>query len=177
MKPSLGHRRFHCLLAAFTMLAPECKDAFADTREADSSEARVEEEQDEKAQGDGKGVVTQPKVSVQECPGIATKPGSDQLRLTFRRETLENIATAFNRCNAMPQIRVLGTSLQTRRYTLTVDADDPNSFLDYLAIDENIVIEIEDTQRFVVRLRSPKAIASKQSTAGQRNSMQSDLIK
>jgi hypothetical protein len=177
MKPSLGHRRLHCLLAAFTMLAFECQHAFADTREVDGTEARSEERHDEKAQGDSKAVMTPRKGSVQECPGTVTKPGSDKLRLIFRRETLENIATAFNRCNVRPQIRVLGTSLQTRRYTLTVDADDPNSLLDYLAVDENVVIEIEDTQRFVVRLRSQKATAPKQSTAGQRNSMQSDLIK
>lgn len=175
MKPSPGHRRLPYLLAAFTMLAPECKDVFADTREADSSEARREEQQDEKPHTDSKGVVTPRDVSVQACPGTPTKPGSDHLRLIFRQETLANIATAFNLCNVMPQIRVLGTALQTRRYTLTVYADDPNSFLEYLAGDENIVIEIEDTQRFVVRLRSQKGVAPKHSTAGQRNSMQSDL--
>jgi hypothetical protein len=177
MMPSLAHRRFHCLLAAFTMLVPESQDAFAETREAESSEVRREERPDQKAHEDSKAVVTPRKAPDQECPGTAIKGGSDRLRLIFKRETLENIATAFNRCNVMPKIRVLGTSLQARRYSLIVDADDSNSFLDYLAVDENIVIEIEDTQRFVVRLRSQKGVAPKQSTAGQRNSLQSDLRK
>lgn len=163
------------------MLAPECQDAFADTREADSAEARRKESQNEKVLDDSKTVVVPQKAIADECPGTATKAGSDQLRLIFKGETLENIAAAFNRCNVMPQIRVLGRSLQARRYTLIADADDPNSFLDYLAVDENIVIEIEDTQRFVVRLRSQKGmqkgVPPKQSTAGQRNSMQSDLRK
>lgn len=173
MKPPLGHRRLHCLLTALIVLAPEYGDALADTPESDEPKAR----QEEKREGENKGAATPRKVSDEKCPGTATKTGSDQLRLIFKGETLENIATAFNRCNVTPQIRVVGRSLQGRRYTLMVDADDPNSFLDYLAVDENIVIEIEGTQRFVVRLRSQKSIVPKQSTAGQRNSMQSDVRK
>lgn len=165
MKPPLGHLQLNCLLAALVMLAPEFP-AFADTRDGDSSEARREERQIWKVNGDGKAVITPQKVLDKKCPGTATKAGSDQLRLIFKGETLENIATAFNRCNVMPQIRVVGRSLQARRYTLIVDADDPNSLLDYLAIDANIVIEIEDTQLFIVRLRSQNSLAPKQSTAG-----------
>ena len=174
MQPPLGRRRLHCLLTALLMLAPVCQGAFSDSRESESSETRPEEKQNERPNGDDRAVTPQ-KVSNKECPGTTINARSDQLRLIFKKETLENIVTAFNRCNVMPKIRVVDTSLQARRYTLSVYADDPNSFLDYLAIDENIVIEIEDTQRFVVRLRTRHRGVPKQSTASQRRSMQSDL--
>lgn len=56
-----------------------------------------------------------------------------QRRLMFREESLATIAEEFNRYNRSPQIVVEGESLRNRRYGGTFDADDPDSFVEFVA--------------------------------------------
>lgn len=61
-----------------------------------------------------------------------------QRRLIFRNHTLAEIATEFNRYNRAPQIRIEGEDLRARRFNIVLDADDPQSLLDYLSTDKQI---------------------------------------
>lgn len=64
-----------------------------------------------------------------------------QRRLIFRNNTLAEIAAEFNRYNRVPQIRIVDDKLQAVRLTMVLDADDPESLLEYLSIDHQIAFE------------------------------------
>ena len=80
-------------------------------------------------------------------------------RLVFRNNTLEQIAAEFNRYNRTPKIRVEGAILQAQRYSGMFDANDPESFLQYLAADRRLAFD-RSTELVVVRLRSSYASAT-----------------
>lgn len=83
---------------------------------------------------------------------IAEVSAWQQRRLVFRRETLEEIAEAFNRYNRALQIRVEGDALRAKRFSGVFDADDPESLLTYLATDDRLVFAREGDE-LVIRLR------------------------
>lgn len=78
-------------------------------------------------------------------------------QLVFRNHTLQQIATEFNRYNKVPKIRVEGEVLQAKRYSGVFDADDPESFLDYLALDHQLTFERRGDEFVVIRMRSSYA--------------------
>lgn len=81
-------------------------------------------------------------------------------RLVFRNSTLEQIAADFNRYNKIPKIRVEGVVLQAKRYSGMFDADDPESFLQYLASDQRLAFD-RSAELVVIRLRSNYALAAR----------------
>ena len=84
---------------------------------------------------------TGPKLKLSRRVGapIADTPKHTSKRqLVFRNHTLQQIATEFNRYNKLPKISVEGEALQTKRYSGVFDADDPESFLDFLALDHQL---------------------------------------
>lgn len=80
-------------------------------------------------------------------------------RLVFRNHTLEQIATEFNRYNKAPKIRVEGPVLQSQRLSGSFEANDPESFLQYLAIDQRLAFDRSVAKLVVIRLRSSYAHA------------------
>ena len=73
-------------------------------------------------------------------------------RLVFKAERLDAIAAEFNRYNRVPQIRVEGDSVRTRRYTAVFDADNPQTLLKFLAKDNDLKFAAEGDD-FVIRAR------------------------
>jgi transmembrane sensor len=74
-----------------------------------------------------------------------------QRRLVFTEDTLENIATEFNRYNRRTKIEVSGIA-GSKRYGGTFDADDPEALIRFLRRDQRLVIE-KQTQGYVIRER------------------------
>lgn len=75
-------------------------------------------------------------------------------RLAFRHNTLAEIADEFNRYNKAPKLRVVGEVLRQRTFSGVIDADDPQTLLDYLAGDELIEFDREDPGLIIIRFRS-----------------------
>lgn len=78
-------------------------------------------------------------------------------RLVFRNHTLHQIAAEFNRYNKTPKILVEGESLQGKRYSGVFDANDPESFLLYLAHDQRLAFDRSSTATVVIRMRTSYA--------------------
>ena len=64
-----------------------------------------------------------------------------QRRFVFREETLANIAEEFRLYNHTPQLVVVGEAARSKRYGGTFDADDLESFVQYVTKDGDLVIE------------------------------------
>jgi transmembrane sensor len=62
-------------------------------------------------------------------------------RLEFRTEALVDIAAEFNRYNATPQISVEGEVIRERHYSGVFDANDPESLLEFLRQDPQLLLE------------------------------------
>jgi transmembrane sensor len=75
-------------------------------------------------------------------------------RLAFRHHTLVEIADEFNRYNKSPKLRVEGESLKLRTFSGVMDANDPQTLLDYLANDERIEFNRDDPSLIIIRFRS-----------------------
>jgi len=73
-------------------------------------------------------------------------------RLNFRDDSLADIAAEFNRYNATPQIAVIGNTIRARRYTGSFDANDPNSLLAILRLDEDLAL-VSTGNELIVRAR------------------------
>lgn len=75
-------------------------------------------------------------------------------RLAFRHHTLVEIADEFNRYNKTPKLRVESEVLKLRTFSGVMDANDPQTLLDYLANDERIEFDREDPDLIIIRFRS-----------------------
>lgn len=75
-----------------------------------------------------------------------------QRRLMFKKDTLADMAEAFNRYNRSPQIRIEDAAIAGKRYTGIFDADDPESLVEYLARDHSLIFERRDSE-LVIRQR------------------------
>lgn len=71
---------------------------------------------------------------------VAAATAWRQRRLVFRSNPLSEIVSEFNRYNRGTQILIEGEAVRARRYGGTFDADDPQSFIDFLRPDENLEI-------------------------------------
>jgi transmembrane sensor len=89
-------------------------------------------------------------------------------RLVFRNNTLVQIAAEFNRYNKTPKIRIEGAILQAKRYSGMFDANDPESFLQYLAADQRLAFD-RSIELVVIRLRSNYALGTSDGSTDRRN--------
>lgn len=64
-----------------------------------------------------------------------------QRRLVFEEDTLADIAAEFNRYNSALKIRIEGTDVGERRFTGTLDADNPQSLLRLLTEADDLAFE------------------------------------
>lgn len=104
------------------------------------------------AAGEAVSVIADGQITPPAPIDVAEVSAWQQRRLIFRRETLEEIAAAFNRYNRALQIRVEGETLRAKRFSGVFDADDPESLLTYLATDDRLVFDREGDD-LVIRLR------------------------
>jgi transmembrane sensor len=98
-----------------------------------------------------------------ELDGVISPPVDSELlhitswqkrRLAFQHNTLVEIADEFNRYNKSPKLRVEGDILRAKTLSGVLDADDPQSLLDYLAVDSRIEFDRADPDLIVIRMRS-----------------------
>lgn len=75
-----------------------------------------------------------------------------QHRLEFRTDALVDIAAEFNRYNPEPQIVVVGDAIKTRHYSGVFDANDPESLLEFLQQDPELLLQRRG-QDIVIRQR------------------------
>lgn len=82
-------------------------------------------------------------------PDLARLVAWRERRLVFRGDSLEEVATQFNRYNAV-QIHIEDGALRDRQITGVFDADDPRSFIQFLSRDATLSVE-EDSDEVRVR--------------------------
>lgn len=75
-------------------------------------------------------------------------------RLAFRHQTLAEIADEFNRYNKSPKLRVESEVLKLRTFSGVIDANDPQTLLDYLANDDRVEFDRENPDLIIIRFRS-----------------------
>jgi len=80
-------------------------------------------------------------VSIATAGDIVRATSWRQRRLTFRGNTLAEIAIEFNRYNRSSQLVVEGEQLRGREFTANFDADDPESLVEFLKSYKDIAIE------------------------------------
>jgi transmembrane sensor len=109
--------------------------------------------------------VTQPRVSAGEqarvslqgevtkrrVPDLAQLVAWRERRLVFRGNSLQEVATEFNRYNAL-QIHVEGAAVRGKQITGVFDADDPRSLIQFLERDAALSV-VEDSQDVTIRAR------------------------
>lgn len=80
------------------------------------------------------------RVTKRPAPDTSTVVAWRQRRLVFRNDTLADVATEFNRYNAM-QLRIEGENARQRRFTGVLDADRPETLLRILEEEGDLRIE------------------------------------
>lgn len=77
-----------------------------------------------------------------------------QRRLVFKQDPLSAVVTEFNRYNRVPQFRLVGADVASRRYSGAFDADDPESLIALLSFDRDLQVQREGKE-IVIRARTP----------------------
>ncbi len=116
------------------------------------AEGRVQVAQFQLAAGESARIAPDGRVEKSEPVDVVTVSAWRRHRLVFRADTLEDIATEFNRYNRTPRLVVLGDSSRVRRYSGAFDADDPQSFIGYLGGDADLALESRG-EDLVIRIR------------------------
>jgi len=105
----------------------------ADAGPAEHHRARVSAGEQASISADG-------EIITRSVPDLAQIVSWRERRLVFRAERLEDVATQFNRYNAV-QIRVEDEALRGKQITGVFDADDPRSFVQFLQRDSTLAVE------------------------------------
>lgn len=79
-------------------------------------------------------------VTIRTMSDVSDAVAWQQRRLVFKQKTLEYIVGEFNRYNRQ-KIRLEGSTIVNRVYTGVFDADDPDSLVQVLARDTNLIVE------------------------------------
>lgn len=90
-------------------------------------------------------------IAAQTPPDIDRALAWRERRLVFQSDPLEKIAAEFNRYNVL-QIRIEGDALRAKRLIGTFDADDPESLVQFLAKEPNVLVE-RSGKELAIRLR------------------------
>ncbi len=92
--------------------------------------------------GEATTIMSDRQITSPERVNLAEVTAWQRRQLIFRMNTLEEIATEFNRYNRTPKIRVEGDALQRRTFLVVrhYDADNPESLLDFLAAEDDIEV-------------------------------------
>jgi ferric-dicitrate binding protein FerR (iron transport regulator) len=90
------------------------------------------------------------KMRRQAVADVASTVAWRQRRLIFRRNTLAEVISEFNRYNRAPRFRLVGDeALAGRHYSGEFDADDPESLLQLLAGDPKLSVARNGDDVFV----------------------------
>jgi transmembrane sensor len=95
--------------------------------------------------------VAQGQVLLVPSPNVKRAVAWRSRQLEFPGATLEDIAAQFNRYNRT-QIRLEGSDVRTRKYTVILDVNDPKLLIDYLADDPFLEV-IRTDDEIVIRAR------------------------
>jgi transmembrane sensor len=91
------------------------------------------------------------EVEKRAVPGLAQLVSWRERRLIFRGDSLEDVATEFNRYNSL-QLKVEGETARNRHITGVFSADDPRSFVLFLERDADLVVT-QHADDIVIRQR------------------------
>ena len=92
------------------------------------------------------------EIVTRTVPDLAQIVSWRERRLVFRAERLEDVATQFNRYNAL-QIRIADEALRGKQITGVFDADDPRSFVQFLQRDTTLAVD-DGEDEISIRRRS-----------------------
>jgi transmembrane sensor len=129
--------------------AQHATDTPATTRPASASAA--EPHLARVAAGEQARILADGEIVTHSVPDLAQIVSWRERRLVFRAERLEDVATQFNRYNAV-QIRVEDDALRSKQITGVFDADDPRSFVQFLQRDSTLTVE-DDGGEISIRRR------------------------
>jgi len=87
-----------------------------------------------------------------------------QRRLVFEWETLETIAAEFNRYNRT-QIHIKGDLARQRKYTAVFDANEPQTLLEFLAKDGDLVFTVQGDELIIRKRQDSGSVASQELSA------------
>jgi transmembrane sensor len=90
----------------------------------------------EEARIDGKG-----RIEAQRDADVSRSTAWRERRLIFKQDSLGKIVTEFNRYNRVPQFKLIGTSVATRRYSGAFSVDDPESLSSLLASEPDLFVQ------------------------------------
>jgi len=103
------------------------------------------------AAGEKAAVTLDGTIAVSVAPDVKQAIAWRQRRLVFTADPLEEVAAQFNRYNEL-KIRVEGATVRARELIGTFDADDPESLVQFLEQEKNLLIERGRTE-LVIRAR------------------------
>lgn len=109
--------------------------------------------------GEATTIMPDRQITAPEPVSLADITAWQRRQLIFRMNTLDEIATEFNRYNRTPKIRVEGDALQKRVFVLVrlYDADNPESLLDFLSAEEDIEV-VRQGDVATIRWRHPASL-------------------
>jgi transmembrane sensor len=113
---------------------------------AEPHRARVSAGEQARISADG-GIITR------SVPDLAQIVSWRERRLVFRADRLEEVATQFNRYNAL-QLRIEDDALRGKQITGVFDADDPRSFVQFLQRDNTLAVEDGGGEEILIRRRA-----------------------
>lgn len=93
------------------------------------------------AAGEGARIDAKGRIEPQRDADITRATAWRERRLIFKQDSLQKIVTEFNRYNQVPQFKLIGTSVATRRYSGAFSVDDPESLSSLLASEPDLLVQ------------------------------------
>jgi len=93
------------------------------------------------AAGEEARIDTKGRIEPQRDADITRATAWRERRLIFKQDSLQKIVTEFNRYNQVPQFKLIGTSVATRRYSGAFSVDDPESLSSLLASEPDLLVQ------------------------------------
>ncbi len=106
----------------------------------------------ELAAGEEARIASNGKILKHKSPDLAKAVAWRQRRLMFDQDSLADMVREFNRYNKTAQFRLEGAEVESRHYTGVFDADDPESLVQLLSAEPDLVVK-RDGETLVVRGR------------------------
>jgi transmembrane sensor len=132
--------------------SPPTSEAVAAQAQGDRSPAGIEAAR--VSAGEQARVSLAGEIVMRTVPDLAQVVAWRERRLVFHGDSLEDVATEFNRYNAL-QIHVQGDAIRNRHITGVFNADDPRSFILFLERDAALAVDDGDAEVTVRQRRSP----------------------
>jgi transmembrane sensor len=93
------------------------------------------------AAGEEASIDSSGRIETQHNADVSRSTAWRERRLVFKQDSLGKIVTEFNRYNRVPQFKLIGTSVSTRRYSGAFSVDDPESLSSLLASEPDLLVQ------------------------------------